>query len=128
MALIRLHPDCIRCMLDKHLALCPSDVPTEIRLEYMQRILLLAAQARREQGAPIMLQEFQKVQQEMFGLEKDYTQTKAHFNALLMKREDEMWKHIGASSRPVEAAIQYAMIGNYIDFSASHSVQEQQLD
>lgn len=128
MALIRLHPDCIRCMLDKQLAMCPDDTPTETRLEYMQKILALAAGARREQGAPILLQEFHQLQYDMFGISRDFSQTKSYFNALLMKREEEMWKRIEASSQPIEAAIQYAMIGNYIDFSAKHKVEEKQLD
>lgn len=128
MSLIRLQPECIRCILDRQLAVCPEDAPKEIKLAYMQKILSMTAQARKDQGVPVLLQSFYQLQYEMFGLSRDYTQIKAHFNALLMKREDELWSCIEASSRPLEAAIQFAMIGNYIDFSAKHRVEEKQLD
>ena len=67
MSVIRLHPECIRCMLDKQLAKCPADAPKEEQLKYMQQVLSIAANARWDQGAPILLEKFHGLQQEMFG-------------------------------------------------------------
>lgn len=127
MSLIRLHPECIRCMMDKQLARCPQDAPKEVQLDYMQKVLSIAANARRDQGAPVILSEFHRLQREMFGIHKDFTDIKKKFNALMLAFEPEMQKRIDASQRPLETAIQYAMIGNYIDFGAKHEVMEDQL-
>ena len=45
MSVIRLHPECIRCMLDKQLAKCPADAPKEVQLTYMQKILSIASES-----------------------------------------------------------------------------------
>jgi len=127
MALIRLHPECIRCMMDKQLARCPEDAPKEVQLDYMQQILSIAANARRDQGAPVILSEFHRLQREMFGIHRDFSDIKKKFNALMLGFEAEMQSRIDASVRPLETAIQYAMIGNYIDFGAKHQVVEEQL-
>lgn len=127
MSLIRLHPECIRCMMDKQLARCPHDAPKEVQLDYMQKVLSIAANARRDQGAPVILSEFHRLQRDMFGICKDFTDIKKKFNALMMDFEPEMQRRIDASERPLETAIQYAMIGNYIDFGAKHEVMEDQL-
>ena len=128
MSVIRLHPECIRCMLDKQLAKCPADAPKEVQLTYMQKILSIASSAPYHQGAPVMLDEFHRLQREMFGLDKDFTQIKKKYNAVMLSRVPEMQKRIDASGRPLETAIQYAMIGNYIDFGAKHEVTDAQLD
>lgn len=128
MSVIRLHPECIRCMLDKQLAKCPADAPKEVQLAYMQKILSIASQAPSHQGAPVMLDAFHKLQRDMFGIDKDFGQIKKKYNAVMMQRVPEMQKRIDASERPLVTAIQYAMIGNYIDFGAKHEVTDEQLD
>lgn len=129
MALIRLHPECIRCMLDKQLAKCPTDVPKELQLEYMQKILSIASNAPSHQGAPVMLDAFHRLQHEMFGIvPKDLADIKKKYNAMMLEREPGMQKRIDDSDRPLATAIQYAMIGNYIDFGAKHEVTDEQLN
>ena len=99
MSVLRLHPECIRCMLDKQLAKCPADAPKEVQLAYMQKILSIASQAPSHQGAPVMLDAFHKLQRDMFGIDKDFGQIKRKYNAVMMQRVPEMQKRIDASER-----------------------------
>ena len=48
----------------------------------------------------------------------DYTEIKRYFNALMLESEAEFESRVLASEDPLKSAVQYAMMGNFIDFSA----------
>lgn len=125
---IRLHPECIRCLIEKQLAACPADAPKEKQLTYMQKVLALAANAPRDQGAPILIHTIRELKKELFGIEEDYSVIKCRYNHLLLEREEQIWNRILKAEDPLAEAIRYAMIGNYIDFGAKHEVKENELD
>lgn len=125
---IRLDPQCVRCLLDKHLMATPAHADMETRLVYMQRVLALLAQAPVDAGAPVLVHALNALKREMFGIEKSYEQVKQHFNRLMLSREEELYARVLASDDPLRAAIQYAMIGNYIDFGAMENVEESALE
>ena len=45
----------------------------------------------------------------------------------MMQYEEQVVEKMAESDDPVKMGIQYAMIGNYIDFGAMHSVDEKYL-
>ena len=57
----------------------------------------------------------------------DYTEIKRHFNALMLESEAEFESRVLASEDPLKSAVQYAMMGNFIDFSALDKVEESRL-
>ena len=63
----------------------------------------------------------------MFGRNGDYDMIKRHFNSLMMKYENEIYGKISASETPLHLASAYSMLGNYIDFGAMDSVDEEKL-
>ena len=67
------------------------------------------------------------IQKEMFGICVDYTEIKSYFNRLMLNLEDKLWKSILEAKEPLKQAVQYAMIGNYIDFAAVKDVDEKAL-
>lgn len=124
MAFTRLDPACIACLIGKHLYAAPKDAPQETQVAYMQRMLRLLADADPAQGAPVLVSAITALRGEMFGEKEDFTQEKLRFNALMLGMEAEIAARIGAAQDPLRAAVQYAMIGNYIDFGAMDSVDE----
>ena len=72
----RLHPECISCMTKVHLEKCPQDMPEEIKVEYMQRVLNILAQAPAKYGAPVIVRSIQKLQEEMLGIKQEYAEIK----------------------------------------------------
>lgn len=124
----RLEPECIRCLVSKQLTAYPADASSEQQLEYMQRFLGLVANARRDVGVPAISRDIKNLKREMFGELEDFTQIKRHFNALMLAREDVLQQNIDAAEDPLLLALQYAFVGNYIDFGgAMHKVQEEEL-
>ena len=123
----RLHPECISCMTKVHLDKCPKDMPEEIKVEYMQRVLKIIAEAPAKYGAPVIVRTIQQLQVEMLGIKQEYAQIKQHYNTIMMQYEEQVLEHMAKSEDPIKTGIQYAMIGNYIDFGARITVTEEHL-
>ena len=123
----RLHPECISCMTKVHLEKCPKDMAEEKKVEYMQKVLKILAEAPAKYGAPVIVRTIQKLQEEMLGIKLEYAEIKKHYNEIMMQYEDKVLEHMSKSEDPVKTGIQYAMIGNYIDFGARITVTEEQL-
>ena len=114
-------------MTKVHLEKCPQDMAEEIKVEYMQKVLKILAEAPAKYGAPIIVRTIQQLQEEMLGIKQEYAQIKKHYNALMMQYEEQVLEHIVQSEDPIKTGIQYAMIGNYIDFGARITVTEEHL-
>ena len=127
MEIIRLYPECVKCLLSKQLERCPEDAPLDKKVEYMQKVLKIVAEAPKSTSAPVLVREMYNLQREMFGIYSDYTEIKSYFNKMMLKLEDSLWNHIQTATDPLKMAVQYAIIGNYIDFAALKNVDEEML-
>lgn len=123
----RLHPECISCMTKVHLEKCPKELSEDKKVEYMQRMLRVLAEAPKRFGAPVIVRTLQQIQEEMFGIKQDYAEIKMHYNEIMMGYEELVKERLSCSKDSIKTGIQYAMIGNYIDFGARISVNEEQL-
>lgn len=120
----RLHPACIECLIHSKLTSVPEETSEERKAEYMQAVLRLLGEAPKEYAAPLLAREIEKLQKEMFGCEEDFTAIKKHFNHLMLKLETEIDEQVESADDPIKLAMQYAMVGNYIDFGAMYKVDE----
>ena len=122
-----LSPRCMRCMLDKYLDACPTDVPWRTRTDYQRRVLYTMAEGSLTMTAPEIGHELTGVLREMFGIERSYTQVKRHFNDLVLGLEDELTQRIERSNDPLDLSVRLAMAGNSIDFGPTGEVSEKKL-
>ena len=125
---MRLNPECIPCLLGNQLERYPKDIDNSKKIAYMQAILRVIADASDSMSAPMIMREITKIQRQMFGNEMDYSEIKRHFNQLMLEKEMDVQKEINASEDELKLAIQFAIIGNFIDFGAMKSVDEQKLE
>lgn len=126
---IRLKPECINCVLEKNLNLCPEDMDGKTRIEYMQRLMKILADASLDVCVPALNPSIYQLKREMLGIEpEDYTETKRYFNALMMEKVEGIQKKIKEAEDPFRLALQYAMTGNYIDFGAVDHVNVEDLE
>lgn len=123
----RLHHECLSCMTKIHLNKYPEGTTDEQKVEYMQRVLKVLAEAPKKYGAPVIVRTINQIQDEMFGMKQDYAQIKRHYNQVMLNHEEQVKSKLAQSNDPIKTGIQYAMIGNYIDFGARISVNEEQL-
>lgn len=123
----RLNPECIPCIINKQIGCYPKKVSKNSAIEYMQRILKVIADAPDTTSAPEIIHEIYAIQKELFGYIQDYSDIKRHFNKLMLDLEPEILSAIHHAPDTLKAAVQYAMMGNYIDFAAMENVDEQKL-
>lgn len=124
---IRLCEACIHCLIKKFTKEYPEGVDERTKLSYIQGVLACIARADIEMSAPEIVAEIQSLQEKLFGPRREYTDIKRHFNLLLLSMEEALWKKISESDHPLLAALQHAMMGNYIDFGAVENVTEEAL-
>ena len=127
MSVKRLHHECISCMTKIHLEKCPKELSDDKKVEYMQKVLKVLAEAPERYGAPVIVRTIQQIQEEMFDIKQSYTEIKAHYNGIMLAYEETVKGKVAQADDPIKKGIQYAMIGNYIDFGARINVNEEQL-
>ena len=125
---IKLTPECIKCLLDKYLYDHPEEISEEEKLLYSQELLKIISKAKKDSPAPDILEKIMLLQKKMFNYNRDYTEIKKHYNSLVLSLEDELWNKIITSSDSIKSALCYSVTGNYIDFGASDSINEDTLE
>ena len=88
MDVIRLYPECIKCLLNKQLDKCPENAPLEKKVEYMQKVLQIVAKAPLYERAPVLVRGMYDLQEEIFGISTDFTKIKSYFNCLMLGLEE----------------------------------------
>ncbi len=123
----RWNSECLKCMANKFLGDYPETASETERMEYMRRIFTILSSAKPEEGAPVVTDYILNLQKEMFGYSFDFTEIKQSFNRLMLEQEAKISADIKSSDNPIKRAIQYVMIGNYIDFGALDNVDSDKL-
>lgn len=124
----RLHPECLQCLTGKQLPEFLEDQPKTKQLEYIQRLLKILAETPDTYAGPVIMNDIHKLRKEMFDYSPDFTEIKKHFNALMLQYESVAAQSISEAEDPLLRAVQFSLIGNYIDFGAHHTVSESELN
>ena len=113
------------CQLNKQEQRIRKFTDKEKKVAYMQEIMMRYAQATEDDCAPSLSVEFKEIYQKYWHIPaEDYTEIKKEFNQLMMSLEEDLSRMIHQSPDPLESALIYARIGNYIDFAAMSHVDK----
>ncbi len=119
---------CTGCLLRKQLdALDKKHIPEETKRDYLRQLLQLLADADEKYNAPAVLYRVEALHRRLLGPLPDFEKEKAEYNALMLAQEPYMQTAIEKAADPLLAALQLAMMGNYIDFGAAGSVKPEKL-
>ncbi|MBR5323179.1 MAG: DUF89 family protein [Clostridia bacterium] len=124
---IRISSECIRCLLNKYLNQLPCEMDENTKIEYFQKILKIISETEPTVSAPEIVAEITSLQKKMFGKSEDYTELKRYYNALMDSLGKDLSCNIERSNDSFRLAMCYSMLGNYIDFGAMDSVDENKL-
>ena len=105
----------------------PEYATEEEKLTYMRRVLRLLLEAPVTDASPVIVKRINDVRQEMFGLTDEYADVKQYFNQVMLGYEKNISQKIADAPDPLLSALQYAAAGNYIDFGAMKTVEEERL-
>ena len=125
---MRLNTFCLCCQINKQASMIDSFPDEKKKLAYMQNVLTRLTNLQEDDSSPSLYTEFQKHFTKIWGIApKDYTELKKEFNQLMMDLEEELMLSIRESIDPLERALIYSRIGNYIDFAALSHVKKEEL-
>ena len=116
---IPINSTCIECHLRKRLALARQLGTDEQVTDYTKRILGVISDADPEMDSTWLGSSSDSLMEEMFGLDPDRLKEEKDFsNRFALERLPAIEKRIAAAPDPIYAGLQFAVLGNYLDFSA----------
>lgn len=120
---------CINCILTKAERNYRSlDSNEDQLLGFMKKVYSVIADSEETDTAPYIYAKINAILEERFNLGDPFYAGKRHYNQYLLKRELEIYKKIRESDDQLQSALQFAMVGNLIDFGAMEEVDEKKLD
>lgn len=116
---IAINSLCVECLLNKHLQTARSLGDEETALAFIKAVMQIFLDAEPEDNSSRIGARINKLYMKFYGLPEDRFQTeKDESNRFVMARLDKLRSRVQQSADPVLTALQYAILGNYIDFSA----------
>ena len=96
------------------------------KTEYMKKVMSILSSAEEQDCSPSLSVEIKNLYSEFWNCPaEDYTEIKKEFNQLMLNVEASVEEKIRTSADPLETALLYARIGNYIDFAALENVSQE---
>lgn len=117
---------CKQCQIKRNMAKYPANASAEQIKRYQDEVQEIV---KNSDGytTPQVSEKMNALRQEIFGSVMDYTDIKKHYNQLMLDYFPYMEEKVDAAENHLKMAIQYAMVGNYIDFGALENVNEREL-
>lgn len=117
---------CKKCQIKRNMAKYPANASAEQIKRYQDEVQEII---KNSDGytTPQVSEKMNALRQEIFGSVMDYTDIKKHYNQLMLDYFPYMEEKVDAAENHLKMAIQYAMVGNYIDFGALENVNEREL-
>ncbi len=116
---MRLNAECIECLMRRHLKTARLHGTEEQVTAFARDLMRLLADGPQEASSPYYTPMISRLFTKHFGLAEDrFRQEKEDSNRFVIARLDAIRQQVSAAEDPLYAAIQMAILGNYIDFSA----------
>lgn len=121
---------CASCFMDKRLELLRTLGTDEQATEMGKRMMAIYAQSPADMDSALLGGIVDAEIFAFYGIDPDrFKEEKALSNQFVLERLDAIRSRVKAAADPVYAALQFAVLGNYLDFSALHGqVSFQKLD
>ena len=123
---MKLNPYCMCCAVNKQEEKIRKFPDMDKKTEYMKKVMSILSNAEEQDCSPSLSVEIKKLYSEFWNCPaEDYTEIKKEFNQLMLNVEASVEEKIRISADPLETALLYARIGNYIDFAALENVSQE---
>ena len=123
---MKFNPFCMCCAVGKQEQNIRPFQDMDKKVEYMKKVMDRMANIAEEDCAPSVSVELKKMFRDFWEQPvEDYTSVKKEYNQLMLDMEASLEETIRNSEDPLETALLYARIGNYIDFAALPEVSKE---
>lgn len=127
---ILLNSHCVDCLMGRHLKTARELGDDQTAYEFSKAVMKLFLDAEQDANSSRLGARINHLFMQFYGVPQDqYREEKAASNQFVMQRLDSIRQLVRKADDPVLTALQYAILGNYIDFSAlAKSVSFEQLE
>lgn len=110
---------CLQCLLRRNIALAQTLGTEEQAMAFAKEIMKLCINAPEGMSSPWFGPQIADLLHDMYGLDYDrFRQEKLDSNRFVLERLPAIREKVAAAKDPVLAGLQFAILGNYLDFSA----------
>lgn len=114
---MRIPESCAQCLYDRQLKRMPDEA-------YLAEVRALIDGRDENDTSPLLVYRFNQAYARRFGPSNGYAEVKRRYNDLVLSMEDRIRARIEKADDPVAAALAFARVGNYIDYGAMDTVEE----
>ncbi|MBR4538732.1 MAG: DUF89 family protein [Clostridia bacterium] len=115
---MRIPESCAKCLYDRQCRRMPDE-------GYLAEVQALIENRGENDTSPLLVYRFNQAFTRRFGASDGYAEVKRLSNDLVLGMAEQLRAQIEAAADPVAAALAYARVGNYIDYGAMDTVEEQ---
>ena len=116
---ISIDSKCIQCHMNRNLELVRTLGTEQQALDFVRELMKLYLEAPEGVSSPWFGPGAADLLHEMYGLPLDrFREEKEFSNRFVLERMDQIRKKVEAAADPVFAGLQFAILGNYLDFAA----------
>lgn len=110
---------CLQCLLRRNIALAQTLGTEEQAMAFAKEVMKLCINAPEGVSSPWFGPKIADLLHDMYGLDYDrFRQEKLDSNRFVLERLPVIRKRVTEAKDPVLAGLQFAILGNYLDFSA----------
>lgn len=110
---------CLQCYLRRNIDLVRPLGSEEKALEFAKKLMQFYLDAPEGVASPWFGPQVSDLLQEMYGVDPDrFRQEKMDSNRFVLERLEQLREKVTSAPDPVFAGLQFAILGNYLDFSA----------
>lgn len=124
---VKLSAHCMHCLITRQMENLKEGLSEEIKAAYMKEVFHIIGTSGPEDTSPVLIARINELHGKYFGEAYSFEELKKTYNQLMMSEEKRIEDRIAAADDCVYRAIQYARMGNYIDFGAMKNVDDDKL-
>jgi damage-control phosphatase, subfamily I len=121
--------DCVYCIIKKADERCEKlQSDNNRKLGFMKNVFRLIGESKEDVTAPYLSKCVNDLLRNEFGFTENYSMLKTKYNKLMLELEEKIQSQIDDSNNPLLSALRYAMVGNFIDFAAMDTIDQEKLN
>lgn len=124
---MKVSAECMHCLVKRQAENIKKYPDEEKKAEYLGKVLGIIANGAATEPAPVLLSHIGRLHEAYFGKPFSFDELKKGYNAMLLEKEEEIRRKINEAADSLALALRYSQIGNYIDFGALGSVDDEKL-
>lgn len=125
---MKLSSYCMYCLVKRQMENIAENSDEEMKTRYMKEVLAIISEGAGKYNAPVITSKISKLHQEYFNKPYSFENLKKQYNSLMLEKESEINSKVINSEDKLLCALKYSRVGNYIDFGAMGTVEDNKLE